>query len=228
MSVEFLEEEESRKQLLSCLGLFQDGMDYDSMGKAILEYQAANCGAAQPSPSPSCTSTGVVGRVLTPSGSPIPNTKVSVKGTNISVLTNEKGEFQIQFPSPGQTLIFQAVRFISTERNICDEKTITVTLIQENQSTSPETGVVAVAVNVLSTDDLMKVASARGLVSANSTSDTNTLIRLIEDDKQEVTLKTEELSLLKNDTLKVIADSKDLRYRNNSTKASLVNLITGK
>ena len=228
MSVEFLEEEESRKQLLSCLGLFQDGMDYDTLGRAILEYQAANCGAAQPSPSPNCTSTGVVGRVLTPSGSPIPNTKVSVKGTNISVLTNEKGEFQIQFPSPGQTLIFQAVRFISTERNICDEKTITVTLIQENQSTSPETGVVAVAVNVLSTDDLMKVASARGLVSANSTSDTNTLIRLIEDDKQEVTLKTEELSLLKNDTLKVIADSKDLRYRNNSTKASLVNLITGK
>ncbi|WP_026950732.1 carboxypeptidase-like regulatory domain-containing protein [Algoriphagus mannitolivorans] len=228
MSVDFLEEEESRKQLLSCLGLFQDGMDYDSMGKAILDYQAANCGASQPNPEPTCTSTRVIGRVMTPAGGPVSGAKVSVKGSNISVLTNDKGEFLIQFPNPGQTLIFEATRFISTEIEICNQENITVTLIPEKQETNTESVGVAVAVNTLTEEDLIKVATIRGLLSEGSNPDKNTVIRLMEDDKQEVTLKTEELVLLKNDTLKVIADSRDLRYRSNSNKTSLVNLITGK
>ena len=225
---EFLEDEVARKQLLSCLGLFQDGMDYDSMGKAILDYQAANCGAQEPSPKPQCTSTGIVGRVLDPTGSLISGAKVSVKGTNISVLTNEKGEFRLQFPSPGQTLVFEAARFISTEKEICDQTTIQQTLIPEKQVVQPDSGRVEVAVTTLSTDELFKVASIRGLVSSNSTADANTLIRLVENNNQEISLKTEELSLLKNDTLKTIADSRDLKYGSNYNKANLINLITGK
>jgi hypothetical protein len=226
---EFLEGEEPRKQLLSCLGLFQDGMDYDTMKKAILDYQAENCGAPQPSPPPKCTSTAVVGRVLAHTGNPISGAKIAVIGTTNSVLSNEKGEFQIQFPNPGPTILIEAARFVPTEREICNQSSIIITLIPEKLENQPEASGVVIGVNTVSTDELVKIAMSRGLVSVTAdTIDNNMMLSLMEDDNHEVTLKTEELILLKNDTLKTIADSKDIRYGSNSSKASLINLITGK
>jgi hypothetical protein len=86
-----------------------------------------------------------------------------------------------------------------------------------------------VSVTTLAQEDLIKVASARGLIAeTDSTKDINELIKLVEDDKQEVTLATDELVLLKNDTLKTIAVGKDLKFRSNTTKSALVTLISGK
>lgn len=225
---DFLEDEETRKQLLSCLGLLQDGMSYEALGQAILDYQAANCGAQTPPPQPQCTSTKVGGTVMGPTGGSIPGAKITVEGTGITTTTDTKGNFSVDFPTPGQTLVFEASRFIKTTRAICNESFITVVMTPETQTAPPVSGI-AVGVATLAQEDLIKVASVRGLIAASDTSkDKNELIRLIEDDKQEVTLATEELSLLKNDTLKTIADGKDLKYRSNTTKSALVNLISGK
>ncbi|WP_035455501.1 carboxypeptidase-like regulatory domain-containing protein [Algoriphagus terrigena] len=225
---DFLEDQEARKQLLSCLGLFQDGMTYEAQGQAILNYQNSNCGAQTAPPEPTCTSTFVFGTVMAPSGTPIGGAKVSVEGSSLSVPTNDNGVFSIQFPSPGQTLVFEASRFVKTTRAICSESNITVIMTPETQVAPPATGIV-VAVNTLADDDMMRLASSRGLLSVNDpTKDRNELIKLIEDSKQEVVLVPEELVVLKNDTLKIIADEKDLKYRSNTTKTALVNLISGK
>lgn len=224
----FLEEEEARKQLLSCLGLFQDGMTYAAQGQAILDYQVANCGAQTPPPTPTCSSTNVAGTVRGPSGVPIPGVKISVVGTNIATVSNDNGVFSIGFPSPGQTLLFESVGFIRTIRAICSETVITVIMTPQTRVGPPVTGIV-IGVNTLAREDLMKVALARGLLAVtDTTKDRNELIKLLEDDKQEVTLATEELVVLKNETLKTIAEGKDLKFRSNTTKTALVKLISGK
>lgn len=225
---EFLKEEEIRKPLLTCLGLFQDGMSWEAQTQAIFDYQKSNCGSHTPPQEPTCTSTFVFGTLMAPSGIPISGAKVSVEGSNISVPTNDNGVFSIQFPSPGPTLVFEAARYLKTTRKICSESTITVVMTPETQVAPPATGIV-VAVNRLADDDMMRLAASRGLLSVTDpTKDRNELIKLIEDNKQEVILIPEELVVLKNDTLKIIADEKDLKYRSNTTKTALVNLISGK
>jgi hypothetical protein len=120
------------------------------------------------------------------------------------------------------------VGFIRTTRAICSEAVITVIMTPQTRVSPPVTGIV-IGVNTLAREDLMKVALARGLLAVtDTTKDRNELIKLLEDDKQEVTLATEELVVLKNETLKTIAEGKDLKFRSNTTKAALVKLISGK
>lgn len=222
-----LEGQDERTQLVTCLGLLQDGMDYDALGQAILDYQAKNCGAQNPPP-PQCTSTKVVGTLMGPTGGSITGAKISVEGTNITTTTDDKGNFIVEFPNPGQTLIFEAPRFIRTSRAICNETVITVVMTPQTLGEVVVPGL-TIGVNTLADDDLIRVASFRGLLAAeNPTKDRNELIKLVENDKQEVVLDTEELGMLKNDTLKTIADERDLKYRSNTTKAALVKLIGGK
>lgn len=212
---------------MQCLGLFQEGMSYEDMGKAILEYQQANCGA-RPS-EPICTSTSIAGTVMSPAGTPIGGARVSVEGTTNQTLTDQKGQFQLQFPTPGQTILIQAERFISQTRDICNESTVQIVLTPLQRAVATEPSGVVIGVATLAKEDLLRVASNRGLIPQNDTTvDQNELIKLIENDKQEVILAKDELSLLKNDTLKTIANERDLTYLSNSTKSTLVNLISGK
>lgn len=223
----FLENENPRRQLVQCLGLFQEGMSYEDMGKAILEYQQANCGA-RPS-EPICTSTSIAGTVMSPAGTPIGGARVSVEGTTNQTLTDQKGQFQLQFPIPGQTILIQAERFISQTRDICNESMVQIVLTPLQRAVATEPSGVVIGVAILAKEDLLRVASNRGLIPQNDTTvDQNELIKLIENDKQEVILAKDELSLLKNDTLKTIANERDLTYLSNSTKSTLVNLISGK
>jgi hypothetical protein len=223
---EFLEGEEARKQLVSCLQLFQDGMTYDEQGQAILDFQTANCGTQSPPTQPGCTSNSIKGKVFGPTGQAIAEAKITIEGTNTSTLTDKNGEFAIQFPSPGQTLIFEAPGFIKTTRDICSESSITVVLTPQ-RGDNPELKDMVIEANILTIDEMKKVAEVRGLLSTTESSlERHELIKLIESDTQEVKFGSEELPMLKNDTLKNIADGMGLRYRSNYTKSELINLIS--
>lgn len=220
-----LEDGQARQQLLSCLNLYVDGMSYEAMQQAILDYQASNCGAQ---PEPTCTSMFVSGIVMNPAGARISGASVSLEGTETGVTTNDNGEFFIQFPNPGQTLLIKADRFVSSSLPICNQTNVTIVLTPQTFVQPSATGIIT-SVATLDEADMFKVASSRGLIAdASATPDKNELIVLLQDEKQEISLANEELSLLKNDTLKVIADENDLQYRSNSTKASLVEIISTK
>ncbi|SHO62235.1 carboxypeptidase-like regulatory domain-containing protein [Algoriphagus zhangzhouensis] len=220
-----LSSQQALEQLLNCLQLLVDGMTQAEMRQAILDYQAANCGAQ---PEPTCTSTGVIGQVIDASGEPISGVQITIEGGQIGTVTDLDGRFTLQFPNPGVTLQFAAVGFVSNTRDICDETQITHILTSVRVSQPAVTGV-STSVATLDATDMFKLASSRGLITdATATPDKNDLIVLLQDDKQEISLANEELSLLKNDTLKVIADENDLQYRSNSTKASLVEIISTK
>lgn len=222
---DFLDNEVTREQLVRCLNLYVDGMSFNAMGQAILDYQASNCGAQ---PEPTCTSTGVIGQVLDATGKPIVGVQVTIEGTQIGTATDLDGKFTLQFPNPGVTLQFAAIGFVSNTRDICDETQIIHVLTSVRVSQPAVTGV-STSVATLDEADMFKVASSRGLITDSTASlDKNELTVLLQDDKQEISLANEELKLLKNDTLKKIADENDLQYRSNSTKANLVEIISTK
>ncbi|MBN3584698.1 hypothetical protein JYB64_20070 [Algoriphagus aestuarii] len=122
-----LEEEDSRKQLLSCLNIPTDGLNYDQLEQAILNHQAQNCGGTT---TPECTAMSVRGLVRGPEGAPLSKVRVSIKDTETETFTTDKGEYSIQFPSPGQTLLFEKRGFDSQEAEICSQEVVDINMVQ--------------------------------------------------------------------------------------------------
>lgn len=218
-----LEEEQQRKELLSCLNINFDNASYEQLGQLILDYQKSNCGAP---PTNECTSTSISGRVMGPTGGAIVGAFVLVEGTNIGATTNEKGEFSLNFPTPGVTLIISAVRFQSATRQICSETTVDIFL-------APEVirDVVVTTFNParLNMETLSEILVAQGKTLDPAVNPTREeLVKLVTEEKEEISLKESELSSLKNETLRVIAGSKNISVASTDTKAVLVNKILRK
>lgn len=220
-----LEEEDQRKQLLSCLGINFDNASYEQLGQLILDYQKSNCGAQEP-PTNECTSTNIRGRVVDQAGRPIGGAFVLVRNTNNGFTTNDTGEFRLNFPSPGVTLDIQAERYQPTSRFICSETTIEIPLSLVGVE---EVVVVGVRPSGLNEAILAEIISAQGKTIATTTTPTREeLLKLATEEKEEITLKPEELSSLKNETLKLIAESKNIEIRSTDTKAIMVNKLLGR
>lgn len=72
------------------------------------------------------------GKVIDASGSPLTGVSVVVKGTTMGLITNINGEFTIKAPENG-TLSFTYIGYISQEVKISKQKTIKVTLKEDNK-----------------------------------------------------------------------------------------------
>jgi hypothetical protein len=219
-----LESPEARVQLLKCLGIDASNVDYKQMEQMILEYQLSNCGSQEP-PTNECTTTEIFGRVMGPTGGSVVSAFILEQGTNNATKTDEKGMFSLQLENPGATLIIQAERFQQTTRFICSQRTIDIFL---NPTIVEEVVVVGVRPSGLNEAILAEIVSAQGKTIAPTAIPTREeLVKLATGEKEEITLKPEELSSLKNDTLKLIAESKGINFRNTDTKAVLVNKLLG-
>jgi len=69
----------------------------------------------------------VRGRVLNPSGQPVPNASVVVRGSSVGTSTSEAGTFEISAPSNG-VLVISSVGFVASEVVISGRTNITVNL----------------------------------------------------------------------------------------------------
>lgn len=121
-----LEDEQSRRQLLSCLGLLTDQMTYQEQEQAILDHQGKNCGAIE---TPECTSLGVKGVVRGVDGNVLSKVRVTVVGADIITFTNGEGIYEVQFQTPGQTLLFEFDGFENQEVEICSQAEANVTMV---------------------------------------------------------------------------------------------------
>jgi hypothetical protein len=220
-----LEEEPERKQLLGCLGINTENATYDQLGQMILDYQKSNCGAIDTPPPTNCTSKRVVGSVRDNTGKTIPGAAIIVQGTNIGTTTNADGNFVISFPNPGVNLVISVVGFQQFIQPICNESTVSIIL---NPVTSGEVVVVGVKPANLDSVIISEILTAKGNTTGTTANlSREELIKLATEDKEEITLKSEELSTLKNDTLRVIAESKNISVRSTDTKAILIGRILG-
>ncbi|MEB2783082.1 Ig-like domain-containing protein [Algoriphagus persicinus] len=121
-----LEEDESRLKLLGCLGLPNDDLSWEQSEQAILNHQAKNCGGII---TPDCTSMAVKGIVSGPDGSPLYKVRVSIQGTEIDTHTSDNGTYEMQFPSPGQTLLFELKGFENQEVNVCSQDEVNIIMV---------------------------------------------------------------------------------------------------
>src|SRR5690242_3488739 len=60
----------------------------------------------------------VTGRVTDQDSKPLSNATVSVKGTNVSALTNTDGQYSISMPANATTLVFTYVGYQVSEVNV--------------------------------------------------------------------------------------------------------------
>ncbi|WBL42916.1 carboxypeptidase-like regulatory domain-containing protein [Algoriphagus halophytocola] len=153
-----MEGTESRIQLLKCLGYQTEGMSYEELERAILDHQGKNCGAIV---TPECTSLGVKGVVNAEDGSPLIRVRVRVKKSDIETTTDSSGNYEIQFQTPGQTLVFERNGFESQEVEICNQSEANITLVRSENPV-----VECYSINIISTwkeDFIRKVAKDRQL-----------------------------------------------------------------
>jgi len=129
-----LEEDESRLKLLECLGIPNTGLTWEQVEQTILDHQAKNCGGVT---TPECTSMEIRGNVTSSDGNAIPEVRISIKGFDAETFTNGKGNYKIQFPSPGQTVTFEFEGYDTQEVYVCSQTTVNVIL---NPSPKPAIG----------------------------------------------------------------------------------------
>lgn len=120
-----LEEDAERLALLGCLGIATDGMSYQQMEEAILNHQAQNCGGVI---IPECDSMAIEGKVTSIDGKELPEVRVYIEGVDSDTFTDGSGNYSLQFPSPGQTVIFEFEGFVTQEVDVCNQKLVNVTL----------------------------------------------------------------------------------------------------
>lgn len=157
-----LEGQESRIQLLTCLGYQTNGMSYEQLEQAILDHQGKNCGAIV---TPDCTSLFVSGKVRSVDGLALSKVSVTVLNTDIRTFTNGEGNYEIQFPSPGQTLLFQFDGFENQEVEICSQSVANVTMVPSVQAAKE-----CYSIKIISSwqeDFIRKVARARQVTNAS-------------------------------------------------------------
>lgn len=126
-----LEDQESRIQLLNCLGYQTSGLSYEQLEQTILDHQAKNCGAII---TPECTAMGIKGNVKSPDGKNMQEVSVSLKGFDEKTFTDGSGNYSIQFPSPSQTVVFEFDGFEDQEVEICSQEVVNVTMIPSARS----------------------------------------------------------------------------------------------
>ncbi|OOG70726.1 carboxypeptidase-like regulatory domain-containing protein [Algoriphagus sp. A40] len=220
-----LEEVEERKQLLSCLGMNMENATRDQMEEMILEHQKSNCGVIETPPPTECTSKRVVGSIRDVTGKTLPGATVMVQGTTIATQTNVDGTFVISFPNPGVNLVISLLGFRQVIQPICNESTVTIVMTPISVG---EVVVVGVRPATLDTLVISEILIAKGMTTeatANLTRDE--LVKLATEDKAEISIKPEELSKLKNDTLKIIAETKNIPIRSSDPKTILIGRILG-
>jgi len=235
-----LEEEQQRKELLSCLNINFDNADYERLGQLILEYQSSNCGAVEtpvtpsppdtptppvtPAPVANCTSTRVVGLIRDHTGAPVVGASVVVEGTNIGRVSDSAGRFVIDFPQPGVNLIISSLGFVQVILPICSENTINIFL-------TPHSPVGPVVVDVkpdsLNEGIIAEILLAKGFTSS-ATANRAELLNLAVGNQADIKLTEGELSKLKNETLKAIAETKNISIATADNKSTRINKIIGK
>lgn len=233
----FLEEEDARRQLLSCAGVDTSNSDYQTLQQQILEYQKSNCGSVlveepvtptepdTPTPVANCTSRRVVGIIRDVTGKVLANASIQVQGTNIGTLSGQNGAFDISFPTPGVTLLINMPEYLPATRTICSETSV---IIELTPRSSGGTVVVNVRPETISNEAIREILDTKGIVVNAATSDNrNELIKLVTGDKPEISLSENELSGLKNDTLRIIATTNNVNVRSTDTKSALINKLIG-
>lgn len=94
----------------------------------VVLKNAGAIGTAQP---PDIT---ITGRVTGPTGEPMANVSVSVRGTTIGTTTNAQGNFTISVPDENAVLVFSYVGFTTQEIPVRGETAITVTMAASDRS----------------------------------------------------------------------------------------------
>jgi hypothetical protein len=233
----FLEEEQERRQLLTCIGMNVDNATYEQLEQQILEYQKSNCGSVlveepvtptqpdTPTPVANCTSRRVVGIIRDVTGKVLANASIQVQGTNIGTLSNQNGAFDISFPTPGVTLLINMPEYLPATRTICSETSVIIELTPRSIGGAV---VVSVSPNSISNEAIIEILGNKGITVNAATSDNrNELIKLATGDKAEISLSENELSGLKNDTLRIIATTNNVNVRSTDSKSALINKLIG-
>ncbi|GMQ30008.1 carboxypeptidase-like regulatory domain-containing protein [Algoriphagus confluentis] len=210
-----LEEYEAKQRLLTCLGLPAMEDDGKILDQRILDYQAKNCGPQENE----CKTMQIKGTVTDwRTGEAIRGASVSVKGTQMGTKTSDKGTFELDLPSPGQTIVVQAQGYLEMEEFICSQDQVTIPLTRFERV---EANGVAVDFKALDTLVIRDLAASRNLAVTEEMSK-DKMIEVILADNPTFLIKEEELPKLKNDSLKSIAEIKDIRIGASDNKTSII------
>lgn len=76
----------------------------------------------------------VTGKVSDDKGNPIPGVSVQIKGTKSGTVTSAEGTYSLSVPANSTTLVFSAVDFVTSEKEIGAAATIDVSLKNDEQS----------------------------------------------------------------------------------------------
>ncbi|SFU10229.1 CarboxypepD_reg-like domain-containing protein [Algoriphagus locisalis] len=169
-----LEEDESRLKLLECLGLPNKDLSWEQSEQAILDHQAKNCGGII---TPDCTSMGVRGKISAADGSSIYQVRVSIKGTEIDTYTSDNGNYEIKFPSPNQTLLFEQAGFESQEVKICSQEVVNITMVP---SPTPVRECYSIAIISSWDNEFIQIISRLRDISYSPTNLQDTFAKLLE------------------------------------------------
>lgn len=213
-----LEGVESKQKLLSCLGLPATEDDSQILNQRLLDYQAKNCGPQENE----CKTTQIKGTVTDlRTGEAIRGAFVSVKNTQTGINTSDKGTFELSLPTPGQTLLVQAEGYLAMEEFICSQENVNILLTRFERV---EASGVAVDFNTLPTSVIRDLAASRNLTVIDEMSK-DKMIEVILADNPTFLIKEEELPNLKNDSLKSIAEIKEVRIGTSDNKTSMIDKI---
>lgn len=211
-----LESDESKKALLTCLGISFTGETGTKLNRLILDYQQANCGGS----GNDCISQGIQGTVTDANGKPIRAAIIRIKNTDIQTQASENGIYELGFPSPGQTIVVSRDGYISQERFICSETTADFQLMPF-QRVVPTEGYVVTMEN-LDRKEVETILANRN-ITFEKEADKETLIATFLRENPESVLKEEELKVLKKDTLKKVLEEKNIEVRASENKSELIN-----
>jgi hypothetical protein len=204
----------SKRKLLSCLNIsFTDNSDLDAL---ITAYQTSNCGQTEQK----CESTFVSGTITEASGKPIPRAVVNLKNGNAQTGVNDIGYYEMEFPSPGQTLVVSAPDYITQERTICNESTADFQLVHQNQREVFER--YRVDPEWFSETEIKKVLEAQDITYKPSDTK-DELLKAFKTQNPDGKIRKENLNLLTKDTLSKMLKSEGETVSSSETKAELIN-----
>ncbi|WP_026946707.1 carboxypeptidase-like regulatory domain-containing protein [Algoriphagus marincola] len=211
-----LEAIQDKRALLSCLGINSSSESGEKLNRLILNYQQANCGGSENT----CISQGIQGTVTDANGKAIRAASIQIKDTDIQTLTDPNGNYSLNFPNPGQTIVVNRIGFISQERFICSEERADFQLVPF-RLVAPSDGYV-VTLDHLETKEVEKLLDNRK-ITYEKDSDKEKLIATFLKENPESKLKEEELKVLKKDTLKKVLEDKKIEFGASENKNELIN-----
>lgn len=208
-----LEDQESREQLVKCIGYMDNDYNYEEQGQRIRDYQADNCGATI-----ACTSTRIVGTVRDETGAPLPGANIIVVGTSTGTVTDASGRYVLNFGQPGQTIRVMMIGFSTQQIEICNQTVVDIML---SKFQPPE---VEVNLGKLDIKSLSSIAVSRNIALEESPTKTKLLAAITGSEKANKLNRTE-LQQLTNETLRTILDEKSIEYTPADTKQRLIDKL---